>query len=276
MPKISGEKTGNGIQAVAFALKTLEYLALRQSTVGVSELARQLGTTKSRMHRHLQTLVSAGYIVQDEETERYGVSTRLMALGRAISENFDVANAARHILIALRDKVGLNVVLSVPEPDGIRIVRILRNKSQMEIGVKLGSLLPYHTSAQGKVSLAYSDPALLAHVMHKEMPMATPYSITSGQKLQEDVAQIQKQGWGDAPNEALIGLNALAAPVFDALGKLAGTVSIVDSIQYIPENPTPDQVKIITQAGNDISAALGYRAENAPSVSEADIAPMSD
>ena len=61
MPRISGAHRGEGVQVVVFALQILEYLAQHRSTVGVTDLARVFDTTKSRMHRHLQTLVAAGY-----------------------------------------------------------------------------------------------------------------------------------------------------------------------------------------------------------------------
>ena len=63
MPRISGAHRGEGVQAVVFALQILEYLAQHRSTLGVTDLARVFDTTKSRMHRHLQTLVAAGYVI---------------------------------------------------------------------------------------------------------------------------------------------------------------------------------------------------------------------
>ena len=259
MPRISGPQRGSGVQAVVFALNTLEYLANQQSAVGVTDLARAFETTKSRMHRHLQTLVGAGYIVRDDETERYRISTRLMALGQAISNNFDLTSAARPALRDLRETLGHSTVLSMPESDGVRIVFLMHGKAPLEIGVKPGSVLPYHNSAQGKVALAFGDQAVLDEVLARDLPMSTPYSITDPRKLAAEIGAVRKRGWAISPNESTIGLNALAAPVFDALGKFIGVLAIVDSIQFIGENPTPDQVRGVTQAAADISTALGFR-----------------
>jgi outer membrane protein TolC len=73
MPRIAGESGGDGVQAVVLALRILEYLAPQRDAVGVTALAQALGTTKSRIYRHLRTLVQQGYIVQSAETERYRV-----------------------------------------------------------------------------------------------------------------------------------------------------------------------------------------------------------
>ena len=102
MPKISGSYEGDGIQAVLLALAILEYFAEQRGGLGVTELGRHFQTSKSRIHRHLQTLIEAGYLVREADGERYRLSARLIALGEAVSENFDIASAARPALSDLQ------------------------------------------------------------------------------------------------------------------------------------------------------------------------------
>ena len=162
MPRISGAQRGEGVQAVVFALQILEYLAQHRSTVGVTDLARVFDTTKSRMHRHLQTLVAAGYVMREDETERYRSGARLIAFGRAVADNFELTNAARPVMESLRAALGHPVALSQPELDGMRVIATIAGKSAFEIGVKPGSMLPAHATAQGKLMLAYGSEAASA------------------------------------------------------------------------------------------------------------------
>lgn len=259
MPRISGAQRGEGVQAVVFALQILEYLAQHRSTVGVSDLARSFDTTKSRMHRHLQTLVAAGYVIREEETERYRSGARLIAFGRAVSENFELTSVARPVMEDLRAALGHPVTLSQPEPEGMRVIATVAGKSAFEIGVKRGSTLALNTTAQGKLALAFGDSAIAERTLAKPMPRATPQTITERNAVRAEAELAKKQGWATAPNQAIIGLNALAAPIFDALGTFVGAVAIVDSIQFIPDNPTAKQVKLIVDAGKRISASIGYR-----------------
>lgn len=252
-------RPGGGVQAVEFALNILEYVARCQTTVGVSELARAFGTTKSRIHRHLQTLVTAGYLLRDDDSERYSISARLMALGQAVSETFELASAARHVARELRDSLGHAVAVSQPEKDGNRILLIMPSRSNIEIHVKPGSLLLFHSSAQGKITLAFGDAMLLPQILAGDMPMATPYTVTDPVRLQEEVADARRRRWAVAPNEAMIGLNALAAPIFDALGGYVGSIAINDSVQFIPETPTTEQVRQVLAAADKISVNLGHR-----------------
>ena len=59
----------------------------------------------------------------------------------------------------------------------------------------------------------------------------------------------------------MIGLNALAAPIFDALGTFVGAIAIVDSIQFIPEDPSAKQIRQTVEAGKKISTTIGISRE---------------
>lgn len=255
-----GEAGGKGgIQAVEFALHILEFIVQAQSSVGVSELARQFGTTKSRIHRHLQTLVSAGYLLRDADTERYGISARLMALGQAVGESFELASAARFVARELRDRLGHAVTVSQREPGGMRVLLLVPSRSNIEISVKPGSLLSLHGSAQGKICLAYGDQLLLPQLCDSTLEKHTAYTILDPEQLRAEIETVRRQGWAVAPNETMVGLNALAAPIFDALGSYAGAVTMVDSIQFLGPVPPADHIAELKAAAQRISTNLGYR-----------------
>ena len=259
MPPISGPRTGSGVQAVVLALDMLEHIAREQRAIGITELARRFGTTKSRIFRHVQTLVSAGYLIQETETERYRISARLMSLGQAVSDGHQMTAAARPAMRELRDRFGHSVALSVVENDVVRILATLPGSSNVEIGVKPGSSLSLHASAQGKVALAFGEEGLMRRLMQKPLDALTDRTITDPVTLAAGVHAIRERGWAAAPNEALIGLNAVAAPVFDALGAYCGAVAVVDSIQFIPEEAPSALVEGVKAAARRVSADLGYR-----------------
>ncbi|MES1980393.1 MAG: IclR family transcriptional regulator [Pseudomonadota bacterium] len=248
-----------GIQSVAMALRLVAHLSVQTEAVGVTAIAAALGTTKSRIHRHLQTLVQQGYAMQDRMTERYEVGPALINIGISISAKHDLVSVARDSLRELREVLGHSVVLSRIEPDGIRVLLTLPGKSLIEIGVKPGSLLPLHATAQGKVTLAFGDQEMRGRILDSALVPLTPKTITTSRALAADLAKTKRQGCATAPNETLIGFNALAAPVFDSRGVLAGTISIVDSIQYLGVVPTDEQIRHTLAAAARVSASLGYK-----------------
>jgi len=247
----------DGVQAVVLTLRILEYLANQGRAVGVTALAQALDTTKSRIYRHLQTLVQYGYAAQSNDSERYKIGARLLTLGHAASENFDLLGAARDVLQDLRDTLGHPTVISIPDVEGVRVVGSFAGKMSIEINVKQGSVLPWHSTSQGKIALAFGPKELREAVLRSRLPLITPHTIVSPVALERELARILAQGWAVSANEGLIGINALAAPVFDSVGSLVATISIVDSVQFIEQEPTEDQIRCTVDAARRISKRLG-------------------
>ncbi|WP_315832895.1 IclR family transcriptional regulator [Bradyrhizobium prioriisuperbiae] len=257
MPRVTGS-SGDGVQAVVLAMQILEILAQEGKPMGVSAMAVALGTTKSRIWRYLQTLVQHGYIVQVQESERYQLGSRLIRLGQAVGDGIDVVTAGARAMRDLRDSLGHSTVITRAEPDGVRVLTTVPGKSTLEIGVKAGSLLDFHCSAQGKIALAFGNEALRAAVMTMRLERRTHATIVNPGALRKEVERVRRNGWAIAPNEIVIGLNALAAPIFDASGLLVGILAIVDSVQFIPEKPTAEQINKTVSAARQVSTALGY------------------
>lgn len=259
MPRIEG-KSGDGVQAVHLALSIIEFLAKERRAVGVTALALALGTTKSRIHRHLQTLVQEGYIVQNKDSDRYESGPRLVALGRAVSDNLDLAYLAADPLMELRDALGHSAVVSQMTPDGMRVLATVPGRSPIEIGVRAGSMLPYHCSAQGKAALAFASMEFRDRVLRAKLEVFTSYTVVSPALLMEELERVRLRGWATAANQTSVGLNTLAAPIFNSDGTVCGAVGVVDMIQFIPDTPSEDQCVRTIAAARRVSKALGYEA----------------
>jgi len=252
-----------GVQAVLFALQILEHVAIQREPIGVTMLAEYFGTNKSRIHRHLKTLSQAGYIVQDEVSERYRVGARLIALGHSMVDSVDIVREAASVMRKLRNTLNHSVVLSMVDRGGIRVVSVESGTSPVEITVKAGSLMDCHSTAQGKIALTFGAPSVLSQAVAHGLQARTPQTITDVGQLERELQTIRQQGWAVAPNQAVTGLNALAVPIFDASGRLAASVAIVDSVQFIGDVPSQQQIDAVVHAGEVISRSIGFKAGRA-------------
>ena len=70
------------------------------------------------------------------------------------------------------------------------------------------------------------------------------------------MARIRERLWEDAPNETLVGINALAAPLRNTGAELAGMVGVVGSMQDIPSPPDARLVDLVRGAAAQLSATL--------------------
>lgn len=265
MPRITQrDQSTEGVQAVFLALKILEILAFSGKAGRVSELARELGTSKNRIYRHLQTLVSLGYIVREAETERYRVGIRLVQLGSAVANQYDLLSVSRPVMRKLRDSLGQTVVLSKVDSNQIYAIERIDGASSVTIGIVIGTPLGLHSSAQGKLVLAFGPEGLLDTVARAPLEARTSRTIVSGERLRAEVEKIRAQGWAVAPGETMTGLNALAVPIFDGSRQLFATLAILDSVDALPREPSRRQIEELKQAAEEISGALNAAAFGDP------------
>jgi DNA-binding IclR family transcriptional regulator len=143
-------------------------------------------------------------------------------------------------------------------PRGALVLTKMASSSPIEIGVRPGSELTFHASAQGKVMLAFAPAPLRERVLARPLHRFTEKTIVSSRKLEQELQEIVRQGYGAAPEEVALGLNAVAAPIFDAQGACVAAIAIVDTVRYLPEKARPGDVAQLIDAAQQISRNLGY------------------
>src|SRR5262245_26296096 len=109
-------------ETVDLSLRLLDRLAASREPLGVSDLAREFETSKTKVYRHLQTLVRHSFVQQDSATRRYGAGIKLFILGERLRERFDILVAARDDMARLRDATGQAVTLSTLVEDQVVVL----------------------------------------------------------------------------------------------------------------------------------------------------------
>lgn len=258
-PVTQKERSLDGVQAVSLVLQILEILAFGGRPCRVTELAEALGTTKTRVFRHLRTLTSLGYVVQDPVTERYGVGVRLAELGGAVARQLDLLGISRPLMRRLRDTLGFTVILSKVDSRGVYVIGQVDGTSWLMLGIVIGTRLSLHASAQGKLVLAFGPPDRLEEVIAGGLQPQTPQTIIDPDLLRLDVKAIRERGWAVAPGETVSGVNTLAMPLFDRDRELVATLAILGSVDHLSAQPTQDYLDQLRTAAQEISEKLAER-----------------
>lgn len=252
------EPAYGGIKAAHLTLDILEMVSSAPGGMGVSELAEQLGFTKSSVFRHLHTLVERGYLRQDAQSARYSLGMRAALLARLAAGEGDLVAAAKGPMRQLRDAIGQTVTLAAVGPRSILVVERLLGFDMMEIGIRPGSVLPLHASAHGKVAMAFGRQRLADLARSQPVPRLTPFTVTDWSQIEAQVELTRQQGWCSSPQEIMLGVNAVSAPIFDRSGECVGALAIVGSIQFVPPQPKPEQLEALLVAAREVSEQLGF------------------
>jgi DNA-binding IclR family transcriptional regulator len=247
----------DNVKAAELCLRILEHVAFSPERDGVTQIAESFGIAKSAAFKHLHTLISRGLVVQDPSTSRYRLGPKAWLIGQQAQSLNDITAIALPFMLAARNETGLAVVLSTPMPASAYVVLTCPSTHQIEIGVRTGSHLALHASAQGKVFLAMGG-SNLPELKKTSLTPVTPHTITSWDVLEEELKKVREYGFASAPQEALLGINAMAAPVINYDNKLIASIGFVGSVQHIPDVPDPALVNRLLRLTRDISSAFGH------------------
>jgi DNA-binding IclR family transcriptional regulator len=119
--------------------------------------------------------------------------------------------------------------------------------------------MPLHANAGGKLVYAYGEPAVRQSIDDGPLEKFTEHTIVDPETLKAEVERVRQQGWANAPEEFVIGINAVAAPIFDRENRLVATMALVNSIQFLGRRSTGEQISAITAAAAEVTRHLALR-----------------
>jgi DNA-binding IclR family transcriptional regulator len=247
----------DALDSVALIARLLDELAMAPSPMGVTELARALGESKARVYRNLHSLKSFGLVDQERASEKYRLGWKLFQLGERAALQFDLRELSMPYLRLLRELTGQSALLSVPLNGEALVIAAADNEANVSITVKPGNRPQSHCSAQGRIALAFASEAERERLLAGELEAFTPHSITDASKIRWRLELIRKRLYEQAPNEAIAGINVLAAPVLRDGGAMVGMIGIIGAIQHVPARPDPKQLKLVQGAAAALSEAIG-------------------
>ena len=132
----------------------IRVLVRADSCIGVSELARELGLTRSTTHRYVATLARLGYLQQDAGTRKYRLGPRVLDLGFSAINSMELRQVAAPHLQRLSDETGHTVNMAIL--DDVDIVYVERCRSVAARPARDRPQPPRRLAAAGVLHLAWA------------------------------------------------------------------------------------------------------------------------
>ena len=121
-----------------------------------------------------------------------------------------------------------------------------------------GQRIPLHATSDGKVLLAHRPEAELAGYLIPPLARFTDRTITDLREFPPVLAEVRQRGFATAVDELEAGLTAIAAPVRDAEGCVAASVSATGPSFRITADRIAGMAESIRRAAAEISRRLGW------------------
>lgn len=260
----STDSPNTGAQALERGLAILTALSEGRRPLGLVELARATGLSKSTCHRYVASLVALRYLEQEEGSRKYLLGPAAMHLGIAAVGTLDVARVAAGSIQALADETNHTVSLTVL--DGADIVYVDRRRPvragfRIELNIQIGTRLPAYCTSMGKVLLAHRDPVSVRAILDRtDLARRGPKTITAREQLLLELAEIAGSGLAVNDQELTAGLRSIAVPVRDHRGNVCAALGV--AVHLSAWNATAEAVVARLEAplrhtAQDISRRMG-------------------
>lgn len=226
--------------------------------IGVRELARRLALSPTIVQRLVSSLAVRGYIEKNPETSRYRLGHRSMILGASGERGVDYAATARRELDRLAHEHHLNGFVAVLRGGRAIYLLAVQAESPVAIRVSLGSEMPLHSTAAGKVLLASLDDGEARKLVGRaKLAAITPHTITDPAALIASLAKVRRQGYATVVEENIPGVLSVGAPITDRGGNVVAALSVAFP-KYLESGLTlQGSIPLVTAAALRISRTLG-------------------
>lgn len=254
------EKSEYIIQAVSHALDLLEQFRGEVDELGVTELSNRLKLHKNNVFRLLATLESRGYIEQNRVTEGYRLGLNALALGQTFIRQMGLLRNAQPILQHLRDTCGETSYVATFKDGLVFYLDIAETDKPVRVVSRVGTGLPAHCTAAGKVHLAALPADELEGLLSvKEATEGAGRIRRTAGELKAELAEVARQGYAMDDEELDEGVRCIAVPIRDYTRRIVGAISISGpTMRLDKERIQKEIVPLIRKAGEELSNRLGY------------------
>ncbi|MEX0407856.1 IclR family transcriptional regulator [Aquibium sp. LZ166] len=218
----------SSLKTVEKAVRILQEFSHDRPEISVSELSRALGIHKSIVSRLVSTLCRSSLLHQDPETRKIRIGVGAFRLGSIYASRQEIVRKATPFLATLVSRIGQSAHAMVLDGSNGLVVATVESPSALRVIMRVGEHRHLHSTASGKVFLAFSPPTLLESIVKEPgLVRHTPATITDPDVLRMELETVKatRIGWNNGENHA--GAGGVAAPVLDDGGHVVTTLSVV-------------------------------------------------
>lgn len=254
------EKSNYVIQSVSHALDVLEQFYLNVDEIGVTELSKRLKLHKNNVFRLLATLEARGYIEQNRATENYRLGLKCLQLGQTYVQQMGFLHQAKSTLEELVKSAKESSFVAIRKGTAIVPLDFLEARSAVRVVSFLGTTLPLHCTAPGKIYLAFDSEEGLNQSIPEKLDRYTDRTITDRRILLEQVKEISQSGYAMEQGEFMEEVISVAVPIHDYTRTLVGSLAITGPAHRLTgEKIQKEVVPLILKGGSELSKRLGYQ-----------------
>ena len=248
------------INSVLRATQILEAFSFEKPAYTNTELAREVGLSKSTVTRLLRSLEKPGFLQRDEKTGEYRLTHKLFRIGSIYISQISLHSEAMPLLSKLASACKETIHLAVLSEFEVFYLDKIESSQPIAMMSRVGDRAPAHCTGLGKVLLAYLDEDDLDRFFRSvRLKRYTANTITEPNELRCHLGRIRERGYAIDDAEHGAEVKCVAAPVRDKRGKVSAAISISGPVfRLTSEKIKNELISAIAETAKEISSRLGY------------------
>jgi IclR family transcriptional regulator, acetate operon repressor len=219
---------GHRLGATARSFAILEHVASVQRPVDVIEIIASLKLPKATAYRLVEWFISHGYLMREPARKRLIVGPKLTGLAfnaLAASMHSGASHLVLHRLVrSLEETCNIGTLLN---GEVVYLDRVEAEHWPLRLHYKIGSRVPLHCSAIGKLLLALAPaPRRQRLLASLELRHFTDNTITERSHLESELKQIRKDQVSFDREEYLAGVVCIAVPIVGQNGETLAALAV--------------------------------------------------
>jgi DNA-binding IclR family transcriptional regulator len=221
----SATSEGNGVASVVRAMSILSSFNYEHPELGLTEIARSTGYSKSTVHRLLRTLEAQEFVKQLDGT-KYTLGWKVFELGSVVLERERLRDVlveeANDLVEQTRETSHIGVL------DNQRVLYVVKVESPRPFRMpsSVGRRAWPHCSSIGKVLLSGLDEKSLDAIIDEGLPKLTALTITEPESLRKELTRVRENRLAISCDESEEAVMSIAAPIFDDRGLVCAAINV--------------------------------------------------
>lgn len=247
------------VKSLEKALNVLECFSEAEPELGISDIARKLDLNKSNVHDILQTFMKMGYMEQNESSQKYSLSVKMLTFSNIVNRHMGYYYAAYDVMEDLANRVHGIVYFSIPH--GLDLLYLYSSfpkeeRKKFPYRPVSGEVCPMYCSSMGKVMLAFMGDERMHQLENQTLEKYTDLTICDMQQLQQEIQQVRRQGYAVDKGEHQYGVGAVGVPIMDRQGKLVAAMSICGAAASFTQENIEQYARLLNEAAYEIHVRL--------------------
>jgi DNA-binding IclR family transcriptional regulator len=214
------------VQPVLKAMQVLQLVCEAPEPIALIDVVRTAALPKTTVFRYLRTLASMRLVEHEPDSDRYRPGIGLWWLSHVSNPYETLRQICRPEMKRLQQHFNETVNLGALSGHEVVYLDIIESERSLRMQATVGATDPIHSTALGKVLLAFRPAAHREVLLPQFLPRLTPNTIVDRGELLDQLEIIRTTGYALDLGENEEGSSCLAAPIQDGRGVAVAAISL--------------------------------------------------